>query len=44
MQLSYREAPAEVFDDLDEAALWARRAWEAAARADPARKKKARAA
>lgn len=43
MHLSYREAPAEVFDDRDEAALWARRAWEAAARANPTRKKKARA-
>jgi DNA transformation protein len=39
MQMSYREAPAEVFDDRDEAALWGRRAWEAALRAGPARKR-----
>jgi DNA transformation protein len=32
MQMSYREAPAEVFEDRDEAALWGRRAWEAAMR------------
>jgi len=31
-QMSYREAPAEVFEDRDEAAVWARRAWEAALR------------
>ncbi|CAN5333832.1 hypothetical protein BH10PSE18_BH10PSE18_20250 [soil metagenome] len=31
-QLSYREAPAEIFEDRDEATLWARRAWEAALR------------
>ncbi len=50
-QLSYREAPAEIFEDRGEAALWARRAWEAALRSgqppkssrprQPAAKKKA---
>ncbi|RZL92836.1 MAG: TfoX family protein [Variovorax sp.] len=39
MQTSYREAPAEVFDDRDEAALWARRAWEAALRSGSTRKR-----
>jgi len=32
MQMSYREAPADVFDDRELAALWGRRAWEAAMR------------
>jgi DNA transformation protein len=32
MQMSYREAPADLFDDRDLAALWGRRAWEAALR------------
>lgn len=32
MQMSYRQAPAELFEDRDEAALWGRRAWEAALR------------
>jgi DNA transformation protein len=32
-RLSYYEAPPEVFEDRDEAAVWARRAWEAALRA-----------
>jgi len=31
-QLSYREAPADIFDDREIAALWGRRAWEAAMR------------
>lgn len=31
-QMSYREAPPEVFEDRDEAAVWARRAYEAALR------------
>ncbi|CAN7558160.1 TfoX/Sxy family protein [Variovorax sp. LjRoot84] len=43
MQTSYREAPAEVFDDRDEAALWARRAWEAALRSGTAPKKRSKA-
>lgn len=38
MQMSYREAPAEVFEDRDEAAIWARRAWEAALRSGQAPK------
>lgn len=32
MQMSYREAPADIFDDPQLAALWGRRAWEAAIR------------
>lgn len=41
MQMSYRQAPAEVFEDRDEAAVWARRAWEAALRSgQPPRAKK----
>lgn len=32
-RLHYHEAPAEVFDDHDEAARWARLAWDAALRA-----------
>ena len=32
MQMSYREAPADLFDDRELAALWGRRAWEAAMR------------
>ncbi len=37
-QMSYREAPAELFEDRDLAALWGRRAWEAAMRSgQPAR-------
>jgi DNA transformation protein and related proteins len=43
MPMSYREAPAEVFDDRDEAALWARRAWEAALRSGTAPKKRSKA-
>jgi DNA transformation protein len=43
MQMSYREAPAEVFDDRDEAALWARRAWEAALRSGTAPRKRSKA-
>ncbi|MBU1442315.1 MAG: TfoX/Sxy family protein [Gammaproteobacteria bacterium] len=35
---SYREAPAEVFEERDEAALWGRRAWEAALRSGHAPK------
>lgn len=43
MQMSYREAPAEVFEDRDEAALWGRRAWEAALRSgQPPKSAKAR--
>ncbi|MDO9403505.1 MAG: TfoX/Sxy family protein [Polaromonas sp.] len=37
-QLSYREAPADIFDDRDIAALWGRRAWEAAMRSGQAAK------
>jgi len=33
-RLSYYEAPPELFEDRHEAALWARRAWEAVLRAD----------
>jgi DNA transformation protein and related proteins len=40
MQTSYREAPAEVFEDREEAAVWARRALEAALRSGHAPKKK----
>ena len=32
MQMSYRKAPADIFDDPERAALWGRRAWEAAMR------------
>jgi len=32
MSMSYRQAPADLFEDRDEAAQWARRAWEAALR------------
>lgn len=32
MRMSYREAPADIFDDPELAALWGRRAWEAAMR------------
>ena len=38
MQMSYREAPADLFDDRDLAALWGRRAWEAAMRSGQAPK------
>jgi len=38
MQTSYREAPAEVFEDREEAAVWGRRAWEAAMRSGHPRK------
>ena len=44
MQMSYRQAPADVFEDRDEAAVWARRAWEAALRSgQPPKPKKPRA-
>lgn len=44
MQMSYRQAPADVFEDRDEAAVWARRALEAALRSgQPPRHKKPRA-
>jgi DNA transformation protein and related proteins len=43
MQMSYREAPAEVFDDRDEAARWARLAWEAALRSGTPPKRAGRA-
>ena len=36
MQMSYREAPADLFDDRDLAALWGGRAWEAAMRSGQA--------
>ncbi|MGJ7485234.1 TfoX/Sxy family protein [Variovorax sp. LT2P21] len=36
MQMSYREAPADIFDDRELAALWGRRAWEAAMRSGQA--------
>ncbi|RZL65071.1 MAG: TfoX family protein [Variovorax sp.] len=32
MQMSYRQAPAELFEDREEAALWGQRAYEAALR------------
>lgn len=38
-RLSYYEAPPELFEDRDEAALWARRAWEAVLRAGPPKRK-----
>ena len=37
-QMSYREAPADLFDDRELAALWGRRAWEAAMRSGQAPK------
>ena len=44
MQTSYRQAPAEVFEDREEAAMWARRAWEAALRSgQPPKPRKPRA-
>lgn len=36
MRTSYREAPAELFDDRDEALRWARLAWEATLRSGTA--------
>ncbi|MFZ3121130.1 MAG: TfoX/Sxy family protein [Variovorax sp.] len=36
MQMSYREAPADLFDDRELAAIWGRRAWEAAMRSGQA--------
>lgn len=42
-RLGYHEAPAEVFDDRDEAARWARLAWEAVLRSGtPARSRAAK--
>ncbi|VTU13939.1 Regulator of competence-specific genes [Variovorax sp. SRS16] len=38
-RLSYYEAPPEVFEDRDTAAVWARRAWEAVLRAPPPKRK-----
>ncbi len=38
MQMSYREAPADLFDDRELAALWGCRAWEAAMRSGQAPK------
>ena len=38
MQMSYREAPADLFDDRELAALWGRRAWQAAMRSGQAPK------
>lgn len=37
-RMSYREAPVDLFEDRDEAALWGRRAWEAALRSGQAPK------
>ena len=43
MPMSYRQAPADLFEDREEAALWGRRAYEAALRSgQPPRKKPAR--
>ena len=39
MKLSYYQAPEEVYDDRESAALWARRAFDAALRADSAKRK-----
>lgn len=39
MRMSYHEAPPELFEDREEAAVWARRAWEAAQRAGAAKPK-----
>lgn len=38
-RLSYCEAPPELFEDREEAALWARRAWDAVLRAGPPKRK-----
>ena len=40
MKMSYREAPVEIFEDRGEAAIWARRAYEAALRSGQAPKQK----
>lgn len=41
MPMSYRQAPADLFEDREEAALWGRRAYEAALRSgQPPKKKK----
>lgn len=40
-RMNYHEAPAEVFDDRDEAARWARLAWDAVLRAGPPAPKRA---
>lgn len=43
VRLSFRQAPAEVFEDRDEAARWGRLAWEAAVRSGaPAHAKSAK--
>ncbi len=42
-QTSYREPPAEVFEDREVAALWARRAWEATLRSGHPPRKRAKA-
>lgn len=44
IRTSYREAPPEVFEDREAAALWGRRAWEAAARSGTPTARKAPAA
>ncbi|MDQ0586831.1 TfoX/Sxy family protein [Variovorax paradoxus] len=45
MPMSYRLAPADLFEDREEAALWGRRAYEAALRSgQPPKKKKTAAA
>jgi len=40
MPMSYRQAPADLFEDRNEAALWGRRAYEAALRSGQPRKPK----
>ena len=40
MPMSYRQAPADLFEDREEAALWGRRAYEAALRSGQPPKKK----
>jgi len=37
-QMSYRQAPADLFEDREEAALWGRRAYEAALKKTPVKK------
>ena len=40
VKMSYFEAPDEIFDDPDEAVVWARRSFEVASRAKPSAKRK----
>ena len=42
MEMSYRQAPEEIFDDREEAARWGRMAWAAALRSGAAPKRGAR--